>query len=304
MVTSASLRQSSRPSTEAGLRRVRLGFDRDRKHVRDLVGVDGDQAHRALGLQRAEPLLDAGDRQAEALLLDADRDQVAVLRVLGRLARDRELLAELLLVDRHQPPAAARQRAEDADRAGLGLVDDLDDAAGVANVVVIWLSCTRSSARSPTPATSCGRALRGVAMRIFGTGPCSSSSHSVGVASSSPSLSRPVMSASVTSGSPPALCSFLRRDSTWPSSASSRSTRFSSTRRSFFRLKARAISRVPALPGCSLMKARICPCWETECFWVECEPMNCLNVVGAGRVQRAPASLNVGCARRVCQRGR
>ena len=48
-----------------GLRRMRLGLRRDRKHMRDVVGVDGDQADRALALDRAEPLLDARGRQAE-----------------------------------------------------------------------------------------------------------------------------------------------------------------------------------------------------------------------------------------------
>ena len=66
MVTSASLRQSSRPARSAGLRRVGLGQRRDRKDMRDVVGVDGDQAHRALALERAEPFLDARGRQAEA----------------------------------------------------------------------------------------------------------------------------------------------------------------------------------------------------------------------------------------------
>ena len=47
-------------------------------------------------------------------------------------------------------------------------------------------------------------------MRIFGTAPWASSSHSVGVAISSPSLSRPVMSASVTDGRAPGWCSFFR----------------------------------------------------------------------------------------------
>src|SRR5947209_190702 len=40
-----------------------------------------------------------------------------------------------------------------------------------------------------------------------------------------------------------------------PSSASSRSMRLSSARSAFFRLKARAISRVPTLPGCLPTKA-------------------------------------------------
>ena len=96
-----------------GPRRVSLGLGGNRKHMRDVVGVDGDEAHRALALDRAEPFLDARGRQAEpAVLRDADGDQVAVLGVLGGVARDRQLLAELLLVDRDEPAAAARQRAE------------------------------------------------------------------------------------------------------------------------------------------------------------------------------------------------
>src|SRR6516165_10671641 len=52
------------------------------------------------------------------------------------------------------------------------------------------LSSTRSKARSPTPATSFGRAWRGMRTRILGAGPCSASSHSVGSAISSPSAAR------------------------------------------------------------------------------------------------------------------
>ena len=44
-----------------------------------------------------------------------------------------ELAAELLLVDRHKPSAAARQRAENAELTLLGAIQDLDDAAGVAD---------------------------------------------------------------------------------------------------------------------------------------------------------------------------
>ena len=120
-----------------GPRRMSLGLDGNRKHMRDVVGVDGDEAHRAFALDRAEPFLDARDRQTEtAVLRDADGDQVAVLGVLGGLARDRKLLAELLLVDRDEPAAAVRQSPENAERADLGLVDDLDDAAGIADAVL------------------------------------------------------------------------------------------------------------------------------------------------------------------------
>jgi len=70
------------------------------------------------------------------VLRDADGDQVAVLGILGGIARNRQLLASLLLVDRDQPAAAPRQGAEDAERTDLGLVDDLDDTAGIADIVI------------------------------------------------------------------------------------------------------------------------------------------------------------------------
>ncbi len=67
-----------------------------------------------------------------------DRHQIAVLRIAAGAGRDRKLAAELLLVDRREPPAAARQRAEDAEHALLGPVDDLDDAAAVADRFVVF----------------------------------------------------------------------------------------------------------------------------------------------------------------------
>ena len=68
---------------------------------------------------------------------DLDRDEIAVLGVAGRAGRDHEFAAELLLVDRREPAAATRQRAEDAERALLGAVEDLDDAAGVGGVLAV-----------------------------------------------------------------------------------------------------------------------------------------------------------------------
>ena len=62
-------------------------------------------------------------RRSPTPTLDADRDQVAVLRVFGR-SRGIEVLAELLLVDWHEAPAPP-QRAEDADRAGLAVDDSM-----------------------------------------------------------------------------------------------------------------------------------------------------------------------------------
>ena len=141
-----------------------------------------------------------------------DRDQVAVAAPVGGAGRNGELAAELLLVDRHQPAAAARQRAEDAEHALPGAVEDLDDAAGVADRVAVL-------AGSPRCASARGRRRRG-----FRPGaPCAA--HECGFSAprraprcpirSAPRSvrrrSRPVMSASTTEGRAPAWCSFLRR---------------------------------------------------------------------------------------------
>ena len=67
---------------------------------------------------------------------DLDGDEIAILGVRGGAGRDRDLAAELLLVDRDQSPAAARQGAEDAEHPLPGAIDDLDDAAGMADRLV------------------------------------------------------------------------------------------------------------------------------------------------------------------------
>ena len=104
------------------------------EEVRNAMGVDGDEADRAFALQRAEFFLDARRRQTVvALPYDVDRDEVAVLGVLGGARRDGKLLAELLLVDRNEPAAAAGHSAEDAEHALRRAVDDFYDAPGEAN---------------------------------------------------------------------------------------------------------------------------------------------------------------------------
>src|SRR4051812_33755003 len=113
----------------------------------------------------------------------------------------------------------------------------------------------RSSARSPTPAAVPGCARRGTWMRIFGGSPFSTSSHSVGVAINSPSLSRPVMSTITVAGNAAVSLIFRPRLAITPSSASSRRMRFNSARSAFFRPNSRAISRVPTFPACARMKA-------------------------------------------------
>ena len=55
---------------------------------------------------------------------------------MGAAGRNGELLAEHFLVDRLQPAAAVRALAENSQHAVLGMVDDLDDAAAMADAVV------------------------------------------------------------------------------------------------------------------------------------------------------------------------
>ena len=96
--------------------------------------MDRDEARGALRLERAEALLHLCGLQAEpAVTGQFDRDEVAVLRVGGCAGRDRQLTAELLLVDRLQPAATVREQAKHAKLALPRTIQDLDDAAGVAD---------------------------------------------------------------------------------------------------------------------------------------------------------------------------
>ena len=106
--------------------------------MRDAMGGDRNQADRVFALERAEPLLDlcACKTIAAAAGRDFHRDQIAVLRIGAGAGRDRDFPAGLLLLDRREPSAAAGECAENAEHAGLGAVDDLDDAAGVTDRVI------------------------------------------------------------------------------------------------------------------------------------------------------------------------
>jgi len=119
--------------------RFRFGDGRGGEDVRDRVGMDGDQAHRALGAERAEPFGHACVRQAVAALprRDLDRHQIAIARVSGAAGGDRKLAAERFLVDRRKSPAAARRRAENAEHALPTALDELDDAPVVADRIVL-----------------------------------------------------------------------------------------------------------------------------------------------------------------------
>ncbi len=217
MVTKGTARQSSRPLSPAGVAAsASASASRPNTCGMPWAWIAIRLTARSL-CERAELFLDAAGGQAEAPLpRHLDGDEIAVLGISGGAGRDRNLAPELFLVDRRQPAGAAGQRAENAEHAMLGAVDDLDDPSAVADRLLAGFRSTRSSARSPTPATSPGRARRGTATRIFGAAPCASSSHSAGTATSSPSASRPVMSASTTEGRAPARCSFRRRRSMRP----------------------------------------------------------------------------------------
>src|ERR1700730_9993198 len=105
--------------------------------MRDAKGVNGDEAHGFLARERAEPLLHAPDGQAEQSAGDhLDGNQIAVLRIVRGAGGYRELAPQILLVDRGEPPATARELAENAEHAVLYAVDDLDGAALVADLVV------------------------------------------------------------------------------------------------------------------------------------------------------------------------
>src|SRR5262245_63836889 len=103
------------------------------------MGVDGDEADRALGRERAELFRHAraGKPIAAPARRDLDRHQIAIARVGAGARWDRKLLAELFLVDRREPPAAIRRRARNAEHALPGAVDELDDEPGRADPVAL-----------------------------------------------------------------------------------------------------------------------------------------------------------------------
>ncbi len=96
-----------------------------------------------------------------------------------------------------------RERAEDAEHARFRMIDDLDDAAAVADAAILVGLLDAQQHAVAEAGGFAGPRLAWVAMRIFGAGPCASSSHSSGVAMRSPSASRAVTSASTVEGSAP-----------------------------------------------------------------------------------------------------
>ncbi len=101
------------------------------------MGVNGDHAHGAFGLERPEPFADPRALQPVA---GGPRhlggDEIAILRIRGCARGDGELLSELFLLDRGKPAAAARKAAKNSQHPVLGTIDDLDDTALMANGVL------------------------------------------------------------------------------------------------------------------------------------------------------------------------
>ena len=109
-----------------------LGQRGGRKHVGNFVGVDGDEADGFFGRHRTEPLRDLCLRQAKAAFAqNFQRDQIAVLRLAAHVLRHGEFAVGVLLVDRHDAPAAARRIAENAKHLRPRFGDEFDHAPGV-----------------------------------------------------------------------------------------------------------------------------------------------------------------------------
>src|SRR5713101_3413507 len=121
------------------------------------MGMNRDQADRFFGCQRAEPLLDlAGGKSETARAYQVDADEVAVLGATSIALGNIQLAAGLLLVDRNQAPAATGQGAEDSEDAGLGVIDDLDDAPAIAVALIQLLDAQQRAVAHPC----CGAGLR------------------------------------------------------------------------------------------------------------------------------------------------
>ncbi len=100
-----------------------------RKYMRDVVGMDCDQADGAFAFDRSEPFHDGAACQPEpAIARDFDGDEIAVDRPVRRAGRNAKFAAKLLLVDRHQAAAPAGEAAENTQHPVLGAIDELDDA--------------------------------------------------------------------------------------------------------------------------------------------------------------------------------
>ena len=119
-----------------GPRGLGVGERGRRKHMRDVVRGERDEADRALGMDRAEAFDDAPGGQAEAALAQHfERDEIAFGRVGVQPLRNEDFARGAALLDRQHAPGAVFQLAIDAERARARLVENLDDAAAIGGLL-------------------------------------------------------------------------------------------------------------------------------------------------------------------------
>ena len=122
--------------------------------VRDIMGVDGNQANGAFAFDRAESFDDRACGQAEsALARHFDGDEVAVDGAAGAVGRNRKLAAQLFLIDWNEPAAAPGSPRKMPSMRCLARSISLMTRPVVSSSALLGCS-TRKSARSPTPGVS------------------------------------------------------------------------------------------------------------------------------------------------------
>ena len=100
--------------------------------MRDMMGLERDEAHRPLGLDRADGLDDARGREPQAALAQRlDGDEVAVPGFARHPRGHDEFASRRALLDRERASRTVRREAIDGERARLQLVEDLDHPAGI-----------------------------------------------------------------------------------------------------------------------------------------------------------------------------
>ncbi len=100
--------------------------------MRDMMRLERDEAHRPLGLDRADGLDHARGREPQAALAQRlDGDEVAVPRFARHPRGHDEFASRRALLDRKRPSRTVRREAIDGECARFQLVQDLDDPAGI-----------------------------------------------------------------------------------------------------------------------------------------------------------------------------
>ena len=100
--------------------------------MRDVMRNQRDQADRAFGVHRPQPLDDPRRGQAEAALAQHfQRDEFALSSLAAQSAGDEDFACAALLVDRRHASRAVHQLAIDAERARAGSIEHFDDPAAM-----------------------------------------------------------------------------------------------------------------------------------------------------------------------------